>query len=128
MYNMQQLAEAEHAVYIIANPEGTDCEFVPLKLDPATAKSVWGDLRARWAGRNLTCSGVAGVINGVPVVMMKEEPSDFLLVVRLTAAFAQWVADSSEKPDPQSCDSVVPQGDEVAFLERLWSLEDPRQN
>lgn len=128
MYNMQKLAEAEHAVYVISNPDGSDAEFVPLKLDPATARSVWEDLRARWAGRNLSRSGVAGFIHGVPVVMMKEEPSDFLLVVRLTAAFARYVentaANDNSEPEPQS-DCIE---DSVAWCERLCALQDPRTN
>jgi hypothetical protein len=130
MYNMQQLAEAERAVYVISNPDGSDAEFVPLKLDAETAKSVWQDLRARWAGRNLSRSGVAGLIHGVPVVMMKEDPSDFLLIVRLTAAFAQYVEDTaamgSQETQPQP--QPVPVGDSVAWCERLYALPDTRLN
>lgn len=126
MYDMQQLAEAQHAVYVIANPEGSDCEFVPLKLDPATAKSVWADLRARWAGRNLSRSGVAGIIHGVPVVMMKEEPEDFLLVVRLTAAFARYLEDAAANNSQESQPQTVPVGDSVAWCERLYALPDMR--
>ena len=126
MYNMQQLSEAQHAVYVISNPDGSDCELVPLKLDPATAKSVWEDLRARLAGRNLSRSGVAGLIHGVPVVMMKEEPEDFVLVVRLTAAFARYLEDAaaneSQELQPQS--NCV--GDSVAWLEKLFALPDTR--
>lgn len=126
MYNMQQLATSTHAAYVISNPDGSDAEFVDLKLDPATAKSVWADLRARWAGRNLSRSGVAGLIHGVPVVMMKEEPEDFLLVVRLTAAFARYLEDAaandSQELQPQS-DCV---GDSVAWCEKLLALPDTR--
>jgi len=92
MYNMQQLAEAEQAAYVISNADGSDAEFVPLKLETATAESVWQDLRAKWAGRNLKSVGVAGLVHGIPVVMLKEEPSDFLLVVLLTNAFARYAA------------------------------------
>lgn len=128
MYNMQQLAEAQHAVYIISNPDGSDAEFVDLKLDAATAKSVWRDLRAKWAGRNLSRSGVAGIIHGVPVVMMKEEPEDFLLVVRITAAFARYVEDmaATECPKSEGQPLTVPGGDSVAWCERLFMLPDPR--
>lgn len=132
MYNMQQLSEAQHAVYVISNPDGSDAEFVPLRLDAATAGSIWQDLRARWAGRNLSHSGVAGLIHGVPVVMMKEEPEDFLLVVRLTAAFARYVEDAaakdSQESQPQTVSVLVPVGDSVAWCERLYALPDTRSN
>ncbi len=121
MYNMQQLAEAQHAVYVISNPDGSDAEFVSLGCDTATGESMWQHLGARWAGRNLKSVGVAGLIRGIPVVMLKEEPSDFLLVARLTAAYARYVEDAAAgSPKPQ-CD-----GDSVEWLERLWFLKDPR--
>ena len=126
MYDLKTLADAEHAVYIIADPEGSDCEFVPLKLDPATAKSVWQDLHSRWAGRNLTRSGVAGIIHGVPVVMMKEDPEDFLLVVRLTAAFARYVEDMATDDSLETQPLPVPFGDSVVWCERLYALPDTR--
>lgn len=125
MYNMQQLAEAQHAVYVISNADGSDAEFVPLKLDAETARSVWADLRARWAGRNLKGVGVAGLIHGIPMLMLREEPEDFLLVVRLTAAFARFVEDSQEPQlQPQSQFDCI--GDSVAWCERLYALPDPR--
>jgi hypothetical protein len=74
MLNMAKLAEAQHAVYVISNADGSAAEFVPLKLDTATAGSMWQDIRARWAGRNLNGVGVAGLVHGIPVVMLKEEP------------------------------------------------------
>lgn len=126
MYNMQQLAEAQHAVYVISNADGSDAEFVPLKLDAETARSVWADLRARWAGRNLSRSGVAGIIHGVPVVMMKEEPEDFLLVVRLTAAFARYVEDTAANDSEKSQPQTISVGDSVAWCERLYALPDTR--
>jgi hypothetical protein len=123
MYNMTQLAGAEHAVYVIFSPDGSDAEFLSLK--PLASESDRRGLAARWAGRNLSGSGVAGLIHGIPTVMLKDEPSDFLLVVRLTAAYARYVeditsvADNSE-PQPQ-CD-----GDSVAWCERLYALPDTR--
>ena len=125
MYNMQQLSEAQHAVYVISNPDGSDAEFVPLKLDADTAKCVWEDLRARWAGRKLKGVGVAGLVHGIPTLMLREEPEDFLLVVRLTAAFARFVEDSQEPQlQPQSQFDCI--GDSVAWCERLYALPDPR--
>ena len=125
MYDMHRLAEATHQMYVVSNQEGTDAEFVPLKLDAATAESAWQDLRARWAGRNLKGVGVAGLIHGIPMLMLREEPEDFLLVVRLTAAFARFVEDSQEPQlQPQSQFDCI--GDSVAWCERLYALPDPR--
>ena len=129
MYNMQQLAEAQHAVYVISNQDGSDAEFVSLKHDAATAESVWQDLRGRWAGRNLKGVGVAGLVHGIPTLMLREEPEDFLLVVRLTAAFAQYVADAA-KDSQESRPLPHPDctGDSVAWCERLFALQDTRPN
>ena len=123
MYDMQQLAEAQHAVYVISNPDGTDAAFVPLKS--IAMEFAFQDLRARWAGRNLKGVGVAGLIHGIPMLMLREEPEDFLLVVRLTAAFARFVEDSQEPQlQPQSQFDCI--GDSVAWCERLYALPDPR--
>ena len=123
MYDMQQLAEAQHAVYVISNPDGSDAEFVPLKS--TATECAFQDLRARWAGRNLKGVGVAGLIHGIPMLMLREEPEDFLLVVRLTAAFARFVEDSQEPQlQPQSQFDCI--GDSVAWCERLYALPDPR--
>lgn len=43
MYNMQQLAEAQHAVYIISNPDGSDASLSAWGTT-ATAESVWQHL------------------------------------------------------------------------------------
>jgi hypothetical protein len=124
MYNLQQLAVAEHAVYVLFSPDGCNAEFLSLK--PLASESDRRGLAARWAGRNLSGSGVAGLIHGIPTVMLKEEPSDFLLVVRLTAAYARYVEDitaaGSPEPQPQ-CD-----GDSVEWCERLYALPDTRLN
>jgi hypothetical protein len=122
MLNLRQLAAAQHAVFIMFNPDGSDAEFLSLK--PMASESDLRDLAARWSGRNFTDSGVAGIIRGIPTVMLKEEPSDFLLVVRLTAAYAQYVQDITAavgSSEPELC-----KGDSVAWLERLYSLEDTR--
>jgi len=65
---------------------------------------------------------VAGLIYGIPVVMLKEEPSDFLLAVRQTAAYARYVEDTAAgSPEPQR------DGDSMG-LERLWFLKDTRSD
>lgn len=120
MYNLEQLAvDARHTVYVISNPDGSDAEFIPLK--PMAPESALEGLAARWAGRNLRGVGVAGMIRGIPTVQLREEPSDFLLMVRLTAAYAQYITDGSQEPEPQS-------GDDIAWCERLYALPDMRPN
>jgi hypothetical protein len=89
MYDMEQLAYAQCAVYVISNRDGSDCEFLNFK--PMASESELQALATRWAGRNLKGVGVAGFVNGVPQVALKTEPSDFLVIVRLTAAFARHV-------------------------------------
>jgi len=126
VYGLDRLTGAECPAYVIANPDGSDAEFVPLKLDAATAESAWRDLRARWAGRNLKGVGVAGLIHGIPTLMLREEPEDFLLVVRLTAAFARYVEDTAanDSQEPQPHPDCI--GDSVAWCERLYALPDTR--
>jgi hypothetical protein len=118
MYNLEKLAmNAQHAVYVISNPDASDAEFLSLK--PMASDCDVRDLATRWAGRNLKGIGVAGIIRGIPTVMLKEEPSDFLVVVRLTAAFARYAEDSRE---PHCVDY------RVAWCERLYQLPDTRLN
>jgi hypothetical protein len=119
MYNLEQLAiDARHKTFVISNPDGSDAEFVPLGAE-RSIEATFHDLAARWAGRNLKGVGVAGVIRGIPIVQLREAPSDFLVVVRLTAAFAQYVMDASQE-QTHSVD------DGVAWCERLYALPDTR--
>jgi hypothetical protein len=117
MLNLAQLAVAQHAVYVISNQDGSDAEFISLK--PMASESVLQGLASRWAGRDLKGVGVAGLVHGIPTVMLKDEPSDFLLVVRLTAAFARYAEDSREA----HCVDYS-----VAWCERLYQLADTRLN
>ncbi len=113
MIDVEQMpVNATSAVYVMASPDGSACEFLP--LSPVAPDSELGELRARWAGRNLRGAGIAFLIHGVPHVVLKEEPSDFLTIVRLTAAFARY------------CFESLGQGDEVSWLRRLWDLPDER--
>jgi hypothetical protein len=120
MYDIEQLANAQSAVYVISNPDGSDCEF--LNLQQKASASELEDLRARWAGRDLHGAGVAFLIHGIPHVSLKEQPSDFMAIVRLTAAYARYVQATvmDERPEQLSAD------DSVMWCELLYALPDPR--
>jgi hypothetical protein len=121
MYNLEQLANAQMAVYVVSTPDGSDCEFLPLA--PMASASDLEDLRARWPGRNLRGVGVAGLVNCVPTLMLREPHSDLLMAVRLTVAFAQYVqATLNDGPTQQCID------DSAAWCEQLYALQDPRTN
>jgi hypothetical protein len=118
MYDFEKMTNAQDSVYIVANQDATDAEFLPM----CALASRFEDLALRWAGRNLTGVGVAGVLDGIPVVMLREEPEDFMTVVRLQAAFARYVVDGRHTPDVEP-PSV---GDTVAWCETLYALPDTR--
>jgi hypothetical protein len=119
MYDIEQLCNAQRAVYVMSNPDGSDCEF--LNLQQKASASELEALRARWAGRGLHGAGVAFLAHGIPRLVLKEVPSDFMTVVRLTAAFARYVdmiaTDSTEQPRA---------GDSLTWCELLYALQDPR--
>jgi hypothetical protein len=119
MYNLMEMSRAEYRVYIVSNCDGTDAEFLPMDhLDAAFA-----GLSEQWSERNLAGVGVAGLVGGVPVVMLREEPEDFMVVVRLTAAFSRYVVGGCAVPDAETQPHV---GDGVAWCEALYALPDSR--
>src|SRR6266567_6892797 len=109
MYDMEQLASAQSAVFVISNPDGSDCEF--LNLRQKASISELEALRARWAGRDLHSAGVAFLAHGIPRLVLKEAPSDFMTVVRLTAAYARYVDMIAMCAEPQPLQA----GDFVQF-------------
>jgi hypothetical protein len=119
MYDIEQLVNAQSAVYVMASPDGSDCEF--LMLSPRASDAELEALRARWAGRDLHGAGVAFIAQGIPRLVLKEEPSDFMTVVRLTNAYTRYAdmigSDVPERPCA---------GDSVMFCELLYALQDPR--
>jgi hypothetical protein len=111
--------DAQFGMYVMASPDGSDCEFLPL-MQRASDAELEG-LRARWAGRDLHGAGIAFLTHGIPRLVLKEEPSDFLVVVRLTAAYARYVDMlASERPEQPCAD------DGALWCERLYALQDPR--
>ncbi len=108
--------DATHAVYVMSNPDGTDCEFLLLNTDSESERE---SLRTRWGGRNLRGVGIAFIERGIPRVIFKQEPSDFLTVLRLTAAFAQYVVELAVNDSLRADDGVT-------WCERLYALQDTR--
>ena len=119
MYDIEQLCNAQSAVYVISNPDGSDCEF--LNLQQKASASDLEQLRARWAGRDLQGVGVAFLAQGIPRLVLKEAPSDFMTVVRLTAAYTRYVdMIASDRTEQLRAD------DSVMWCELLYALPDTR--
>jgi len=119
MYDIEQLSNAQSAVYVMSNPDGSDCEF--LNLRQKASVSELEALRARWAGRDLHGAGVAYLAHGIPCLVLKQEPPDFMTVVRLTAAFARYVdMIANDRTEQLRAD------DSVMWCELLYALPDTR--
>jgi hypothetical protein len=122
MYNLIEMSKAESRVYIVANADGTDAEFIPINA----LEAGFQDLAARRPGmkeQRLAGVGVAGLVHGVPVVQLRQDPDDFMVVVRLTAAFSQYVVAGRAVPDAETQPHV---GDSVTWCEALYALPDTR--
>ncbi|MGD0737689.1 MAG: hypothetical protein ABR976_21355 [Terracidiphilus sp.] len=120
MYDIEQLANAQSAVYVISNPDGSDCEFLPL-AQKASASELEA-LRARWGGRDLHGAGVAFLARGIPTVILKAEPTDFMAIVRLTAAYARY----AQATVMDECPEQLCPDDSVMWCELLYALPAPR--
>ena len=121
MYDIEQLSNAQSAVYVISNPDGSDCEF--LNLQQKASASDLEQLRARWAGRDLQGVGVAFLAQGIPRLVLKEAPSDFMTVVRLTAAYTRYVdMIANDRTEQLRAD------DSVMWCELLYALSDTRSH
>ena len=127
MYNLAEMSKAESRVYIVANADGTDAEFIPMDA----LEAGFQDLAARRPGMQgrLAGVGVAGLVGGVPVVQLRQDPDDFMVVVRLTSAFSQYVVNGRAVPNAEPHvlqDAFVDVGDSVDWLEALYALRDSR--
>jgi hypothetical protein len=113
--------DAQFGMYVMASPDGSDCEF--LTLMPRAADAELEALRARWAGRDLHGVGVAYLTHGIPRLVLKEAPSDFMTVVRLTAAYTRYVdMISNDRTEQLRAD------DSVMWCELLYALPDTRSH
>ena len=118
----QQLAcEASVAVLALSNPECTDVEFLPLRPRQMSV-SDRVELAARWSGRNLRSIGVIGLVGTSPRIALRE-PLETEQVNALADAFLAYL-------HVLFADSFAEQleGVEMAELERMWSLRDPRMD
>jgi hypothetical protein len=123
MYNLAEMSKAESRAYIVANADGTDAEFIPMDA----LEAGFQDLAARRPGMQgrLAGVGVAGLIGGVPVVQLRQDPDDSMVVVRLTAAFSQYIVDGLAVPDAET-ETQPHVGDSVVWCEALYALPDTR--
>jgi hypothetical protein len=125
MYNLTEMSKAESRVYIVANADGTDAEFIPMDA----LEAGFQELAARRPGmeeQRLAGVGVAGLVGGVPIVQLRQDPDDFMVVVRLTAAFSQYVVAGRVVPDAETETQPHFVGDSVTWLEALYALRDSR--
>ncbi|HSY34537.1 MAG TPA: hypothetical protein VK814_02190 [Acidobacteriaceae bacterium] len=123
MYDLIEMSKAESRVFIVANADGTDAEFIRMEA----LEAGFQDLAARRPGMQgrLAGVGVAGLVCGVPVVQLRQDPDDFMVVVRLTAAFSQYVVDGREVPNSET-ETQPHVGDSVVWCEALYALPDSR--
>jgi hypothetical protein len=116
-----QLAlDASIAVFVLANAECDDLEFLPLKPRHMSPVEI-AQLAARWHGRGLRSVGVIGLC-GIETRTVFKEPLEPEQGSALAAAFLAHLqvlfSQSFEEQRPNV---------EVAELERLHALQDPRE-
>ncbi len=111
--------EAQLCVCVLANRDVTDIELLPVKGVHNVEYAAEG-LRRQFAGRDLHFIATAGLVNGVPRIEIAE-PLDTFRIAALFAAFATYCEVLQEESLEQAR-----KGDEVDWLRRLHSLEDPR--
>ena len=109
----QQLAlDASIAALALLGTTPGDCEFIPLK-PRAADKTMLADIAARWPGRGLRSVGIIGLCGTGPQCVLKE-PLDSHEVALLTYDFLAYV------------NAVGAEAAEIAELERMYALPDPR--
>ena len=115
----QLAVESSIAVMALSNPEYTDLEFLPLKPRQLPEKDH-AALKARWPGRGLRSVGVIGLVGAAPRCAFSMPLGPEQVSARVGAFLAYLHA--------LFCDSLAEQqkGDEAAWLEALYSLEDDR--
>ena len=104
--------DASIAVLALLGTRPGDCEFIPLKPHAAD-DTMLADLTARWPGRGLRSVGIIGLCSAGPQCVLKE-PLESHQVSALTDEFLAYV------------NAVGPEAAEIAELERMYALPDPR--
>jgi hypothetical protein len=118
MNHLEQLAlDAQLAVFVMANLDASEIEFLPLKPRTAT-DSERESLAARWPGRDLRAAGVIGHYANGHIAMALKVPFDNIMLASLLIAFKEY----REALEAESLDCSV------EWCERLYALQDPRTN
>jgi len=116
-----QLAEnAEHAASIIGNPETGDYLLLDVRQAVPPAASKFARIVVDHRMRHL---GVIGMLGGVPRVVLAV-PMDAESIATLVHTFVQSAGEAM--PARMAAEVERPVDDFVAFMDRLWALEDPR--
>ncbi len=112
-------AEASVAVFVLANPQCDDVEFIPMRPRMADAKTL-AELKARWPGRGLRSVGTIGLVGTSPRWALKE-PLTFEQISALADAFLAYL-------HVLFCDALAGRQEsaDVAELERLHTIADTR--
>lgn len=116
-----QLAESEHAVSIIGNPETGDYILLDVRQAVPPAASKFARIVVDHGMRHL---GVIGIVGGVPRVALAV-PVDAESIATLAHTFVQQ-AGAEAMPARITAEVERPVDDFVTFMDRLWALEDPR--
>lgn len=104
-------------VVVVADEGVTDIELI--RIRPALPQFDERVRELQESGRALRFVGVVGVKDGQPVSAFAEPLSE-TQITALSRAFLEYLRVWFEKPQPAQ------QDDSVAWLERLYMLEDPR--
>jgi hypothetical protein len=107
------------AVAVLSDVNVTDIELLPIRPRSIPNDKIH-ELTRLWSSRGLQFIGVAGVVAGMPQLALAT-PLDDVRIDALAEAFAVY------------CNTLLPghveeqrKGDEVVWLERLFSLPDTR--
>jgi hypothetical protein len=115
------VTEASIAVAVLGNAGVTEIEMLPLRPNHLGAERV-NELARLWAFRGLRWIGTIGIVDGHTRVALTE-PLDPLRMSALSAAFDAHCEVMFGSGIEQKREQT---GDELAWLERLHSLEDYR--
>lgn len=110
--------ESTLAIAILANADVTDIEAVPVSPRGYSAEK-FDELQTLWAPRGLRFIGAAGIVDGKARLVLAE-PLDHIRVAALWQTFAAYCESFSDNTEQEQT------GDEVAWLNALFALNDPR--
>jgi hypothetical protein len=106
----QMVMDSEISVGVLG--KGADFVLIPIEDGPIDEAATEDAL-----SKGYVYCGVMGVKNGQPGVKCEPNPDAVFTMMHAALAFAQQVAEM-----------LRPKGDELEFLERLYRLQDGREN